>query len=103
MATAEDLNFLLFRQDNVISRRQALHWFTSAAIRNRVERGRWLVAHRGVYLTSGGAHFDPDVGQRRWIASLSAGCGRPMPLGGVSALAVIGLRGFTEPEVHVMA
>jgi very-short-patch-repair endonuclease len=98
----DDLSFLLFRQSNVISRRQALRWFTSSAIRNRVQRGRWQVAHRGVYLAEGGTHVNPAADQRRWIASLSAGCGRPMPLGGLSALAVLGMRGFAETEVHVM-
>ncbi|GAA1033476.1 hypothetical protein GCM10009557_35320 [Virgisporangium ochraceum] len=102
MPTEEDLTFLLFRQSNVISRWQALHWFTSSAIRSRVQSGRWRVAHRGVYLAHGGTHVDPDPDQRLWIASLSAGNGRPMPLGGLSALVVMGLRGFAESDVHVM-
>jgi hypothetical protein len=100
--TPDDLNFLLFRQHNVISRRQALRWFSTSAIRNRVQSGRWQVAHRGVYLAEGGTQVNLDVDRKRWVAALSAGRGRPMPLGGPTALAVLGLRGFAESAVHVM-
>jgi hypothetical protein len=96
------LTLLLFRQHNVISRRQALQWFTSAAIRNRLQRGRWRIAHRGVYIADGDQRAVADEDQRRWTASLSAGAGRPMPLGGLPALLVLGLRGFAEQDVHVM-
>jgi hypothetical protein len=92
----------LFRQHNVISRRQAVRLIGHAAVRQRLAGKRWSVAHRGVYLVGSDGIVVADENQRRWIASLSAGAGRAAPLGGVSALAVLGLRGFAENDVHVV-
>lgn len=46
----DGLQLLLFRQRQVISRRQALAYL-SEAIRHRLETGRWRVAERGIYVT----------------------------------------------------
>jgi len=99
---ASELTHLLFRQHNVISRRQAVRLLGPAAVRQRLASKRWTVAHRGVYLVGSDGFTIADENQRRWIASLSAGAGRAAPLGGISALAVLGLRGFTESDVHVV-
>jgi hypothetical protein len=98
---ASRLTHLLFRQHNVISRRQALRVLSPDAIRHRVLSKRWTVVHRGVYLV-GSSVATVGEEERRWIASLSSGAGRPAPLGGVSALTVLGLRGFGESDVHVV-
>ncbi|BCB74021.1 DUF559 domain-containing protein [Phytohabitans flavus] len=94
-----DLDFLLFLQDGVISRRQALRHLTEKAIRHRVTSGRWQPIHRGIYLT----HSGPvTVLQRRWVAALAVGDGRVALLGGPSALAVLGMRGVETHRVHVL-
>lgn len=64
--------------------------------------GRWQVAHRGVYYAGSDPFVFADEDQRRWVASLSAGGGRAAPVGGLTALAVLGLRGFAEHDIHVV-
>ncbi|BCB88271.1 PDDEXK family nuclease [Phytohabitans suffuscus] len=94
-----DLDFLLFLQDGVISRRQALRHLTEKAVRHRIVSGRWQAIHRGIYLASGGPMTVP---QRRWVATLAAGDGRMALLGGPSALAVLGMRGVDTQRIHVL-
>lgn len=96
---AGELEFLLFRQDGVISTRQARRFLSPKAIRHRLASGRWRAAHRGVYLTTTGP---VTVHQRRWIAALTAGQGRIAPLAGLSALAVLGLRGHPDRPIRVL-
>jgi hypothetical protein len=96
------LGRLLLRQNNVISRRQALRLLGPGTVRHRLASGRWQVAHRGVYFAGSEPFVFADENQRRWVASLSAGGGRAAPLGGVTALAVLGLRGFAEHDIHVV-
>ncbi|HKD98693.1 MAG TPA: type IV toxin-antitoxin system AbiEi family antitoxin domain-containing protein, partial [Micromonosporaceae bacterium] len=92
------LGWLLFRQDDVISRRQALGVIPEARLRRLVASGRWTRPHRGVYV----AHNGPlTAAQRAWVAALCAGAGRPAPLAGLSALAAHGLRGYETRQVHV--
>ncbi|MDQ7909293.1 hypothetical protein RB614_32710 [Phytohabitans sp. ZYX-F-186] len=87
-------------QDGVISRRQALRYFSQKALRHRLTTGRWQIAHPGVYLTHSG---QMSVHQRRWVASLAVGGGHPAMLGGPSALAVLGMRGLDSHRIHVLA
>jgi very-short-patch-repair endonuclease len=95
----DELAHLLFRQDEVISRRQALGFLSARSIERRVRAGRWRLAHRGIYVT----HSGPVTREQlRWIAVLAAGAGRPALLGGVSALETLGMRGFQTDGVHVL-
>lgn len=96
---AGELEFLLYRQDGVISNRQARRFLSPSAIRHRLASGRWRSAHRGVYLTETGP---VTTRQRRWIAALAAGHGRIALLGGLSALAVLGLRGHPDRPIRVL-
>jgi very-short-patch-repair endonuclease len=97
--TAGDFEFLLFRQDGVVSRRQALRYLSEKAVRHRLTTGRWRLAHSGVYVAQAGT-VTPN--QRHWIASLAVGRGRAAYLGGLSALAVLGVRGLSARQVHVL-
>jgi len=95
---AGELDWLLFRQDDVISRRQALRLMSESQLRHVVFAGRWSLPFRGIYV----AHNGPMTGeQRRWIGSLAAGSGRPAPLAGATALQTYGLRGYESGVVHV--
>jgi very-short-patch-repair endonuclease len=96
----DDLTMLLFRQHGVISRRQALRWLSPKAVRHRLATRSWQQAHRGIYVTNGALVLDDQ--QRRMVASLAAGSGRPAAVAGVSALHVLGLRGFVTSAVHVV-
>jgi len=95
-----ELQLLLFRQDGVLSLRQARSLLTLDAIRHRLESGRWQLVHRSIYVTGGASQLGEQ--QRRWVASLAAGDGRPAALAGVSALHVLGLRGFGTFGVHTL-
>jgi very-short-patch-repair endonuclease len=96
---SEDFDFLLFFQEGVISRRQALRHVSEKTLRHRVASGRWQSIHRGIYLTHSGP---ATVQQRRWIAALAVGDGRGAMLGGPSALAVLGMRGVDTQRIHVL-
>lgn len=92
------LDRLLFRQDGVLSRRQALQVMPEASLRRLVSSGRWARPCRGVLV----AHNGPLTRtQRAWVAALYAGRGRPAPLAGLSALVAHGLRGYPSDRVHV--
>jgi len=91
-----DRDYLLFVQRNVLSRRQALRFWTPSAIQHRLKRGLWQHPHRGVYVAS-------PVGltrhQKRWIAVLAA---PGSVLGGRTALEEAGLDGFESPTVELI-
>jgi hypothetical protein len=96
---ADDLTHVLYVQDDVVSRRQALRTLSQKAVRHRLESGRWQAAHAGIYV----AHSGPITrDQRRWVAVLAAGGGRRALLGGVSALEMFGLRGHGSQGFHVV-
>ena len=96
---ADDLTWLLFRQDSVISRRQALRHLTDSAIRHKVRSGRWLALHRGVLLAAPGPVTFP---QRRWAAVLATAAGGDAYLAGLSALQLLGLRRVNSPVIHIL-
>jgi len=66
---ASELDWLLFRQDGVISRRQALAVMRPADLRRLVATGRWTRRHYGIYvahnsaLSPGAASLDRSPGQ----------------------------------------
>ena len=64
------LHWLLFKQDDVISRRQALRLMPDADLRHRVGSGLWVRAHRGVYVAHNGPLTD---GQRAWVGEEAYG------------------------------
>jgi hypothetical protein len=98
-ADADELTWLLYRQEQVVSLSQARRFLTPKAIRGRVDTGRWQAVARAVYLTHNGPMTRR---QRRWIAALGAGTARPAVLAGASALECHGLRGFRSQAMHVL-
>ncbi|MEU6075858.1 DUF559 domain-containing protein [Micromonospora sp. NPDC047074] len=94
---ADELTWLLFRQDDVISLDQARCHLSSKAIRHRVATQRWRQVHRAVFV----AHNGPvGPAQHRWIAVLAAG--PAAVLGGLTAAQAWGLRGYDSRIVHVL-
>ncbi|MEU4477064.1 hypothetical protein AB0F68_03195 [Micromonospora sp. NPDC023966] len=94
---ADELTWLLFRQDDVLSLAQARQHLTRKAIRHRVATGRWHQVHRAVLV----AHNGPVApAQLRWIAVLAAG--PTALLGGLTAAQAGGLRGFPDRVVHLL-
>ncbi|MBF9128934.1 DUF559 domain-containing protein [Plantactinospora sp. S1510] len=94
---ADELTWLLFRQNNVVSWRQARRFLTEAAVRHRVASGRWRRVHPRVYV----AHSGPvGAEQRLWIAVLAAGAGAV--LAGVTALDGYGLYGYAGGGTHLL-
>ncbi|MFG1838748.1 DUF559 domain-containing protein [Micromonospora sp. NPDC049175] len=94
---ADELSWLLFHQEDVLSLAQARRHLSPKAIRHRLATGRWRQVHRAVLL----AHNGPvSAGQLRWVAVLAAG---PQAiLGGLTAAQAGGLRGFPGRPVHVL-
>ncbi|MGI5147067.1 DUF559 domain-containing protein [Plantactinospora sp. CA-294935] len=96
---ADELTYLRWLQDDVVSRRQALRHLSAKALQHRLATGRWQIMSRGVYL----AHNGPVTReQRRWAAVLAAGAGRRAVLAGLSALEVLGMRGYHSATLHVL-
>jgi hypothetical protein len=96
---ADELTWLLFRQDNIITRRQALQLMSASSLRQRVRSGRWQTVHRGVFAAHTG---ELTYRQRCWVAVLSAAAGGQAYLAGVSALQLAGLDRLTDRFVHVL-
>jgi hypothetical protein len=95
---ADDLTWLLFRQQSVITLRQARRFFSEPAIRHRLRSGRWGEPHPRVFLTHGGAPVTDA--QRLWIAALAAGPGALVA--GCTAIGQYGLRRYSGSAVHLL-
>lgn len=95
---AGDLDWLLFRQDNVISRRQAMWFMSESRLRHQVSSGRWSRPHRCVYVAHNGSLTGS---QQTWICAFAAGNGRAAPLAGATAATSYGMRGYETRLVHV--
>jgi hypothetical protein len=95
---ADDLDWLLFRQERVISRRQALWFMSESRLRHNVSSRRWSLPHRGVYVAHNG---ELTSGQRTWVGALAAGNGRAASLAGTTATTSYGMRGYDSSLVHV--
>jgi len=90
-----DLDLLLFLQDQVLTRAQALRHVSEGALRHAIGSGRWQVPHLGIYVAHNGPVTD---NQRRWVAVLAS----RGHIAGVSALSLLGLRGFATPHLHLL-
>jgi very-short-patch-repair endonuclease len=93
----DPLTHLLFMQRDVISFRQALQHMSRGALRHKVDSGRWQQVHRGILVAHDGPIGDE---QRLWIATLAAGHGAVV--GGRTALAMQGMKGFTSSLIHLL-
>src|SRR5690348_10189998 len=89
-----DLEFVLFDQRNVLSRQQALRYFTPSAIRHRLSTSRWQQPHRAVYVTTTGAL---TWSQMCWVALLYAApevdCDEPSKQAFIAGRAALELHG----------
>ncbi|MFG2099533.1 hypothetical protein ACGFJ5_02940 [Micromonospora echinaurantiaca] len=94
---ADELTWLLFRQEEVISLGQALRHLSRKAIRHRVTTRRWRQVHRAVFVTHNGP---VSPAQLRWVAVLAAG--PQSMLGGLTAAQAGGLRGFGSRAIHLL-
>ncbi|MEO3775225.1 DUF559 domain-containing protein [Micromonospora sp. B9E7] len=94
---ADELTWLLFHQDDVLSLDQARRHLSAKAVRHRVAVGMWRQVHRAVFV----AHNGPvNADQLRWAAVLAAG---PQALlGGLTAAQAGGLRGFPGRPVRIL-
>ncbi len=90
---------LAARQDGVVDRRQlASAGLDRVAVRTQIRAGRWTSLGAKVVVL----HNGPLTRQQReWAAVLAAGKGAA--LGGRTALALAGLRGWEDEAVHVVA
>jgi hypothetical protein len=88
---ADELSWLLFRQEEVLSLGQALRHLSRKAIRHRVETGRWRQVHRAVFVTHNGPLSEPQL---NWIAVLATG--ERAVLAGISAARAGGLRRYGD-------
>jgi hypothetical protein len=96
---APELDWILFRQDDVISHAQALRFMSESRLRRHLANGRWQVAHHGIYAAHNG---ELTWEQRLWVGVLAGGRGKTQaPLAGLTSLAASGFRGFDEGTVHV--
>jgi hypothetical protein len=94
---ADELTWLLFRQDDVVSYEQARRFLSEAALRHRIDTGRWRRVHRRIYV----AHSGPvGPAQRLWIATLAAGQGAV--IAGGTALDGYGLHRHAGPGIHLL-
>ena len=94
---ASELEWLLFRQQRVLTRDQAVATIGRSALRNRLAQRRWQRPERSVVV----AHNGPLTrGQQIWVAVLAAG---PDALcAGRTALALAGLRGYDPPRIQLL-
>jgi hypothetical protein len=88
---------MLHQQHGVLRTACAVRWLGRAAVRWRLERGRWQQPCRGVVVTQSGP-LSSD--QLHWVVVLAAGTGAV--LGGLTAARLDGLDGFDDSRVHVV-
>jgi len=94
---ASDLDWLLFRQDGVLTWRQAVEAVGAGRARTMTSSGRWRSVCRGVIVANNGPITYPGA---LWIAMLAAG--RGAMLAGLSAANEAGLRGFRSFAIHLL-
>jgi very-short-patch-repair endonuclease len=89
--------WLLYNQDRVLSREQAIEGFGVPLVRKRLNAQAWQEPVRGVVVTHNGPLTNR---QRVWVAVLHGGSGAVCA--GLTAAALDGLRGYESPEVHLL-
>lgn len=94
---ATELDWLIFEQAGVLTRRQAAGLLGPGRVRHLVAAGRWRAICRGVLVTHTG---ELTRDQQLWVAVLAAGPGAA--LGGLTAAIEAGLRGFRREPLHVL-
>jgi hypothetical protein len=97
--TAEPPPFerLLFRQQRVLSRPQAVIMLGRHAVETHLRDGTWQSPCRGVVVAHSGRLTSR---QQLWVAVLHGGEGAVCA--GATAAALLGLRGFESRDVHVL-
>ncbi len=97
VALHESLSELLSIQHQVLTRTQAgQHGMTDAALRARLDAGRWQRVHPGVYAATTGPLTSAAL---RWAALLA--CGPGAVLSHATAAAMHGLRIPADQRIHV--
>jgi hypothetical protein len=95
--TEEPFERLLFRQHRVLARRQAVDLLGQRAVDANLRNGQWQAPCRGVVVAHSGLLTRR---QQLWVAVLHGG--RGAVCGGSTAAALLGLRGYDSPDVHVV-
>lgn len=94
---ADEFDWLLFQQENVVNWAQAAEHLGRGAAANRLRRRRWQRPERGVIVT----HSGPLTREQRlWAAVL--GAGRDAVLAGATAATLEGLRGYDRHAIDVL-
>jgi hypothetical protein len=87
----------LEQQSGVLATASAVRWLGRAAVRWRLESGRWQRPCRGVVVT----HAGPlTASQLRWAAVLGSGPGAV--LAGLTAAHLSGLTGFEDRHIYLL-
>jgi hypothetical protein len=94
---ASDLDWMLFYQEGVLSRRQAIAAMSWSKLRHLVTSGRWQRVRRGIYAAHNGAL---TRNQQLWTAVLS--CGDDAVLAGLTAACAEGLRRDPGTRIHIL-
>ena len=94
---APPLDWLIYEQDGVLTRSQAIDHVGLGRLRHLVGSGRWRRTRDGLYVANTG----PLVRQQHlWLAVLA--CGPTAMLGGLTAACAGGLRRHPGRRIHVL-
>ncbi|BCB78735.1 hypothetical protein GCM10022251_78690 [Phytohabitans flavus] len=94
---ADEFEWVLFEQSNVLTAAQAARLLTPSKVRHLLARGRWRRWCRGVLVSHPG---ELNRQQQLWVAVLSVG--GDAVLGGLTAAAEAGLRGFRAEPIDLL-
>ncbi|MEJ3749701.1 DUF559 domain-containing protein [Actinomycetes bacterium KLBMP 9797] len=95
--TADELDWLLFEQEGVLTSAQATRVLTPGLLRGKVRSGQWRRICRGLFVT----HNGPLTwGQTLWVAVLAAGPG--VLLAGLTAAHEGGVRFGRANAIHLL-
>jgi hypothetical protein len=94
---ASNLEWTLYLQEDVLTRRQALADMSLDRLRHLVNSGRWQRLRPGIFVAHTGSLTE---GQRLWAATLA--CGDSAVLAGLTAARADGLRRRPGTRLHVL-